>query len=72
MQEHATQVQAIAQDVLPSFGLAYLVDDRQVTWGITKSTEGPGLAELRSGQRVLLTLKHLPDFSIVQRYQPLG
>ena len=71
MASNTTQVQATAQEVLPRFGLAYLVDDQQVTWSVTKSMEGPGLERLRAGQRVTLTVLHHPDFSVVRCYEPL-
>jgi hypothetical protein len=64
-------VTATALEVLPSFGIAYLVDDDDVAWAVTKSTEGRGLHSLRQGQRVQLTLSHAPDFSLVSAYQPL-
>lgn len=72
MEKKCTQVHATAQDVLPSFGLAFLVDDQQTTWGITKSTDGPGLEQLSAGKRVKLTVEHLGHFSIVQRYEATG
>ena len=69
MASKPTQVQATAQEVLPRFGLAYLVDDQQVTWGVTHSTEGPGLEQLHTGQKVTLTVLHHPGFSVVRRYE---
>ncbi|EHR69837.1 hypothetical protein BurJ1DRAFT_0962 [Burkholderiales bacterium JOSHI_001] len=72
MASKPTQVQATAQEVLPRFGLAYLVDDQQRIWGITKSTEGPGLERLHEGQKVTLTVLHHPGFSLVRRYEPLN
>jgi hypothetical protein len=65
-----SQVMATAQEVLPQFGLAFVIDDRQATWAITKSMEGPGLDALRTGQRVQLMLDHHPDFSVVRAYAP--
>lgn len=61
-------VTATAHEVLPKFGLAFLVDDHETTWTVTRSMEGPGLAALRTGQRVHLTLHHHPDFSVVHTY----
>lgn len=61
---------ATAQEVLPQFGLAFLVDDHDTTWAITKCTEGPGLHQIQSGQRVQLTLDHHPEFSVVRAYVP--
>ncbi len=65
-------VNATASEVLPKFGLAFLVDDTNRTWTITKSTHGPGLDRLQSGQRVQLTLNHFPEFSVVRAYAPLN
>jgi hypothetical protein len=62
---------ATAHEVLPKFGLAFLIDDHQTTWTITGSMEGPGLDTVRTGQRVQLTLDHYPDFSVVRAYVPL-
>jgi hypothetical protein len=63
-------VTAIAHEVLPKFGLAFLVDDHETTWAITRNMEGPGLGSLRAGQRVQLTLNHHPGFSVVRAYEP--
>ena len=64
-------VLATAQEVLPGFGLAYLVDDRHRTWAVSRSTQGPGLDSLRPGRRVRLTLDHHEAFSVVRLYAPL-
>ena len=63
-------VTATAHEVLPQFGLAFLIDDNDTTWTITKNMEGPGLHTLRTGQRVALTLNHYPEFSVVLTYAP--
>ena len=65
-----TLTTATADEVLPRFGLAVLVDDEARTWAVTRSTEGPGLDRLRAGQRVQLTLDHHPEFSVVRAYDP--
>lgn len=57
-------------EVLPKFGLAFVVDDDETTWTITRNMEGPGLDALRRGQRVRLTLDHQPAFSVVRSYDP--
>jgi hypothetical protein len=64
-------VTATAQEVLPKFGLAFVVDDQDTTWAVTRSTDGPGLDALRTGQRVQLKLDHHPEFSVVRSYDPL-
>lgn len=63
-------VTATAHEVLPKFGLAFLVDDHETTWTITRNMAGPGLERLRAGQRVQLTLDHHPKFSVVRAYEP--
>ncbi len=63
-----TLVEATAHEVLPRFGLAFLVDDHDITWAVTRCTEGPGLEMLRLGQRVRLSLDHHPSFSLVRAY----
>ena len=71
VQRNPPVVMATAQEVLPKFGLAFLIDDDDTTWTVTRSTKGPGLGTLRRGQRVRLTLDHHPDFSLVRSYDPL-
>ncbi len=70
LQKNRSRVTATAHEVLPNFGLAFLIDDHDTTWTVTKCTEGPGLQALRPGQRVRLTLDHYPDFSLVRTYDP--
>ena len=65
-------VEAVADEILPKFGLAYLVDDSSRTWAVTSRTEGPGLDTLKSGRRLKLTLAHHDDFSVVSRYELLS
>lgn len=65
-------VMATAHEVLPKFGLAFVIDDEDTTWTITRNMEGPGLDALRTGQRVRLTLDHHPAFSVVRAYDPEG
>ena len=65
-------VMATAHEVLPKFGLAFVIDDDATTWTITRNMQGPGLETLRAGQRVLLTLDHHPAFSVVRAYDPQG
>ena len=67
----ASLVIATAQEVLPKFGLAYFVDDKDSTWAVTSSTPGPGIEALRIGQRVRLTIQPRPGFTVVGLYEPL-
>jgi hypothetical protein len=64
-------VTATVQEVLPVSGLAFLTDDDQSTWTLTRSMTGVGLAVLRPGQKLDLTLEHHDEFSVVSGYTPL-
>lgn len=44
-------VQATVDEVLPQFGLAYLVDHQDGQWTITRQTPGLGLDGLIQGNR---------------------
>ena len=61
-------VTATACEVMPQFGLIYLMDDQDRSWAITKSTKGPGLASVRPGQRCQLTLTDHGSFAAVSEY----
>jgi len=65
------RIKASVQEVLPSTGLAYVLDDDSRTWGITRSTPGTGLAALQPGQQVELTVVCHPDFDLVSGYAAL-
>ena len=64
-------VTATTHEVLPRFGLAFVIDEHNATWSITRSMKGPGLDALNTGQRVQLTPGHHDQFSVVRAYQPL-
>ena len=61
-------VQATVDEVLPQFGLAYLVDHPDGQWTITRQTPGLGLEGLVPGQRVHLTLARYENFTWVHHY----
>lgn len=63
-------VVATVHEVLPKFGLAFLIDDQKTTWTITRNMAGPGLETLRAGERVQLKLDRHPEFSVVRAYEP--
>lgn len=69
-QTNRPPVMATAHEVLPKFGLAFVIDDHETTWAITRNMVGPGLDALRTGQRVQLTLDHHAAFSVVRAYDP--
>jgi hypothetical protein len=64
-------VTATVQEVLPASGLAFLTDDDESTWTLTRGMSGVGLAALRPGQKLDLTLEHHEKFSVVSAYTPL-
>lgn len=64
-------VTATVQEVLPASGLAFLTDGEDATWTLTRSMAGVGLAGLRPGQKLDLTLEHHDEFSVVSAYTPL-
>jgi hypothetical protein len=61
-------VTATACEVMPHFGLVYLIDDQDRSWAITNSTKGPGLACVALGQRCQLTLNDHGSFAAVREY----
>ena len=62
-------VQATVDEVLPQFGLAYLVGHQDGQWTITRQTPGLGLDGLIPGQHVYLTLAHEEKFTWVRHYR---
>ena len=62
-------VQATVDEVLPQFGLAYLVDHQEGQWTITRQTPGLGLDGLLPGQQIYLTLAHHEKFTWVRHYR---
>ncbi len=64
-------IRATVQLVLPVTGLAYVEDDTQGSWALTKSTRGVGLDQLHTGQHLELTVEEHPSYSLVSGYAPL-
>lgn len=64
-------VTATVEEVLPASGLAFLTDGDDTTWTLTRSMAGVGLAGLRPGQKLDLTIEHHDAFSVVSAYTPL-
>jgi hypothetical protein len=67
-----TVVTAITSEVLPSMGLAYLVDDDNRTWTITRENGGHSFDTLEPGTACELTLMHYPRFTLVDRCEQLN
>ncbi|MEY8688553.1 MAG: hypothetical protein AB9M53_01560 [Leptothrix sp. (in: b-proteobacteria)] len=61
-------VHAKTLQVLPLLGLAYLIDDHQREWTLTRSTAGPGLQHLHPGQQLSLQVKSDSAYSLVVAY----
>ena len=66
------QVSATVQLVLPCTGLAFLVDEAEGSWAVTKSMRGVGIDALEPGQRLQLTVVHYQDFAVVSEYAELN
>ena len=67
----STRLTAIVDELRPQLGLAYLIDDRQQEWAVTRSTAGPGLDSLRLGSRIELEVEDHERFQLVSRYGTL-
>jgi hypothetical protein len=65
------QINATVSLVLPRTGLAYVVDEAEGSWAVTKSTRGVGIETLQPGQRLMLTVVRYRDFAVVSEYAQL-
>lgn len=65
------EVVAVVEEVLPTLGLAYMVDDAHCRWAVTRSTPGSGIQSLDEGRRVSLTISRHDDFELASDYAPL-
>jgi hypothetical protein len=52
--------------------LAFLVDETEGSWAVTKSMRGVGIDALEPGQRLKLTVVHYEDFAVVSEYAELS
>ena len=64
-------VVATVQEVLPQLGLAYVTDQEQRCWGITRSMPGATLDRLQTGAQVKLTIEQHQDFDVASAWTPL-
>lgn len=62
--EFSSTVDARVEQVLPRFGLAFVMDDTSQSWGVTRSTPGNQFDALEAGRRVRLHIKAHPKFSV--------
>jgi len=60
---------ATVQEVLPRLGIAYLVDEKDRSWAVTRSTKGPGLESLAPGQRLQLWFDNRSALGLVREYR---
>ncbi len=64
-------VQAVTCEVLPITGLAYLMDEENRTWTLTRQAAGTYFDKLRPGTTCQLSLEHYLKFPIVGRCDPV-
>ncbi len=64
-------VDARVEQVLPRFGLAFVLDDASQSWGVTRSTPGSPFDALTTGRRVRLQIEVHQSFSVVREYRVL-
>jgi len=64
-------VDARVEQVLPRFGLAFVLDDASQSWGVTRSTPGSQFDALTVGRRVRLQVKAHLTFSVVRECKVL-
>jgi hypothetical protein len=69
-QPFTRDILATVEQVLPATGLAYVADDTQRSWAITRSTHGSGLHTLRPGQHLDITVVNHGDFDLISKYTP--
>ena len=66
-----TTLVAEVDQILPSFGLAFLVGQDGCDWVVTRSTPGPGLQALVEGRRVRLDIEDEAGVLLATRYETL-
>lgn len=64
-------VDARVEQILPRFGLAFVVDDVSHSWGVTQSTPGGPFDALTTGCRVRLQNEVHQSFAVVREYRVL-
>ena len=64
-------VDARVEQVLPRFGLAFVLDDASQSWGVTRSTPGSQFDALTAGCRVRLQVEAHQTFSVVRECKVL-
>jgi len=64
------QLVATVDEVLAASGLAFLRDDEDHEWTVTRSTPGADLADMQPGQKWQVVVDVYPDFAIATRVAP--
>lgn len=70
--DETRRVIATVQEVLPQLGLAYVMDEHECCWGITRCTPGAALDQLAAGAQVQLTIEHHQGFALASSWSPLS
>jgi hypothetical protein len=65
------EVKAVVDEVLPNTGLAYLTDEHEGSWTVTRSTPGVDLKRMQPGQQASLMVASYGDFSVASGFTPL-
>ncbi len=65
-------VKAVTSEVLPTVGLAYMVDDSDQTWTVTRSSSGVTFDMLQPGTVCSLTIDHYDQYSLVGSFELLN
>lgn len=65
-------VKAVTSEVLPTVGIAYMVDDDQQTWTVTRGNSGLTFDQLQPGAVCHLTIDHYDLYALVGRCELLN
>ena len=71
-QRGQSTVNATTSEVLPTMGLAYLIDENSRTWAITRQDTGASFDALAPGKAVRITVAHYDKFSLVDHCETLN
>jgi hypothetical protein len=71
-QRGQSTMNATTSEVLPTMGLAYLVDEHSRTWAVTRQDTGEDFDALEPGKPVRITVTHYDKFSLVDHCETLN
>ncbi|MEN9891022.1 MAG: hypothetical protein RLY78_1317 [Pseudomonadota bacterium] len=66
--DHTRRLQVTVEEVLPATGLAYVKDENQRSWALTRSTPGTGLEQLQPGQLLSVSVRRLQHAEYICAY----